>query len=353
MSDPETERNPDIPPYETGLETPVPHTAPPPDKPAYDPGEPPEDLRVRSALIVAAAFTASALAYKFLFHEGLGHTSLMFIGIPGILAVLLALAPRAKSVTGGLMKGITLALLMLAPLLGEGFLCILFAAPLFYLVGLIVGLLLDWDKRRSGSTVGCIALVLVPLSLEGVVPALTPARQETVAATALVEATPDAVRSALAQPLRIDERLPRALSIGFPRPLAASGAGLAIGDLRVIHFSGAEGHPPGDLTLRVASVSVNHVHFDVVSDTSKLQQWIAWRAADIAFAPASAGDTTHTLVTWKLSFDRQLDPSWYFRPVERAAAGEAARFLIRANVEANLGARDHAPALPRSAGAAR
>jgi hypothetical protein len=36
-------------------------------------------------------------------------------------------------------------------------------------------------------------------------------------------------------------------------------------------------------------------------------------------------------VTWTVRFERQLDPAWYFTPMERAAVHEAAKFLIAAN----------------------
>ena len=65
--------------------------------------------KLRNVFIVAAAYIVSALLYKLLFHEGLGHSSLLFIGLPGVLAVLLALAPPAGTAKGGIVKGITLA----------------------------------------------------------------------------------------------------------------------------------------------------------------------------------------------------------------------------------------------------
>jgi len=101
---------------------------------------------------VIAAFAAGAFLYKLLMHEQLGHSAAMFLGVPAVLAILLKLAPRAKTATGGILKGITLALLVVAPLLGEGYLCILMASPLFYVVGLVVGLAVGqcrWIAQRA------------------------------------------------------------------------------------------------------------------------------------------------------------------------------------------------------------
>lgn len=74
-----------------------------------------------SVVAIVVAIAAGAFLYKLLIHERLGHSAAMFLGIPAVLAILLALAPKAKTVTGGILKGITLALLVVASLLGEGY----------------------------------------------------------------------------------------------------------------------------------------------------------------------------------------------------------------------------------------
>lgn len=277
------------------------------------------------ALIVA--FAVGGFVYHRLIYYQLGHSAAMFIGIPAILAILLALTPKAKSVTGGILKGITLALLIIAPLLGEGYLCILLATPLFYIVGILVGIIVDSLRAKRTATLSCLAIVLLPMSLEGVVPELSFRRSQTVEVSRTVNASADAVERQLAQRTDISKTLPAPLRIGFPRPLQAMGEGLEIGAPRTIHFAGAEGDPPGDLLMRVTAHQAGFVRFETVSDNSKLTQWIAWKKSEVQWKQIDAG---HTLVTWRVQFDRQLDPAWYFAPVERAAVHEAAVYLIDA-----------------------
>jgi hypothetical protein len=279
------------------------------------------------ALIVA--FTVGALLYKMLMHEQPGHSAAMFLGVPAVLAILLALTPKAKTVTGGILKGITLALLAVAPLLGEGYLCILVASPLFYLIGTVVGLLVDRNRRKRNATLSCMVFVLVPMCLEGVIPQLTWNRSQSVEVTQIVPAPVDAVERALAERLNVNRRLPWFLRIGFPVPLAASGEGLAIGDTRTVHFSGAEGDPPGDLVMRVAERNPGYVRFETVSDGSKLTQWIRWKDSNVEWKGV---DADHTMVTWRIQFERELDPAWYFTLWERAAVRESAGYLIDANM---------------------
>ena len=275
--------------------------------------------------LVTAGF---AVLYRLVQGLHFGHTSLMFIGIPAVLALALAMTPRAKSATGGILKGITLALLIAAPLLGEGYLCILMTAPLYYLVGVIVGAAADYGRRKKNIRLSCCALVLLPMSLEGVVPQLSFDRLQTVEATRIVEGTPEAVQAALALSPRVATRLPSFLAVGFPRPLEASGSGLTVGSLRTVHFSGAEGDPPGDLVVRVAESGPGYLRTQQVSDSSKLTQCLLWQNSEVTW---NAVDATHTAVTWKVSFERQLDPAWYFIPWERLAVREVAGYMIEAN----------------------
>ncbi|HEV3042201.1 MAG TPA: hypothetical protein VHA33_30860 [Candidatus Angelobacter sp.] len=90
-------------------------------------------------LWLVSGIAVAGIAYRLVLGMRLEQTALLFIGIPSILAILVAATPRAKSVTGAIMKAITIALLLSGPFLGEGFICIIMAAPLFYLVGAIVG----------------------------------------------------------------------------------------------------------------------------------------------------------------------------------------------------------------------
>jgi hypothetical protein len=296
----------------------------PPEYPE-DPKYPEHRDRLRNVLIVAGAYTACVLFYKVLFNVGLGHSSLLFIGIPGVLAILLALVPPAGTAKGSIVKGITFALLIIAPLVGEGYLCILMAAPLFYAIGLAIGAGIDVSRDRT-TTLRCSMAIVMILSLDGIVPVRP--RQEVVSVVRVVPASAEEVRAALARPVNILAPLPRFLRIGFPHPLAASGSGLSVGSTRTVRFSGAEGDPAGDLTLRVAQANERSAQFVATGDTSKLTQWILWRSSAVEWQPI---DSTHTRVRWQVTFDRQLDPWWYFEPWERYAVRKAAEYLIVAS----------------------
>ncbi len=160
---------------------------------------------------IIITFTIGAVLYHILVGHDLGRSAAMFLGIPAVLAILLALTPKAKTATGSILKGVTLALLIVAPLLGEGFLCILIASPLFYLVGIVVGAIADRGRRKRNLTLSCMALALLPVCLEGVTPELSFNRSQTVEVNSVVNGSVDAVEHQLSLSPDITMRLPSAL----------------------------------------------------------------------------------------------------------------------------------------------
>jgi hypothetical protein len=291
------------------------------------------DLKSRGARIhlvcwIVALFLAT-ISYRILVVKHLEQSSLLFIGIPALLAIVVTLFSEPKSITGTIISVITVALCISGIFLGEGFICIVMASPLFYLVGLFIGWALEAaKKRRQKTTMTCLLVVaFLPISFEGTSSRFSLDREETVSAERTVEGTPSDVASLLSKTPRITDQLPPFLRLRFPRPVHVTGTGLALGDIRRIHFAGGEGHP-GDLVMKVVEVAPGYVRFDMVTDQSKIAHWLTWRSAVVEW---NSIDTTHTRVKWTLSFRRDLDPAWYFRIWERYAVRLAADYLIQTN----------------------
>jgi uncharacterized membrane protein len=282
----------------------------------------------RTLAVVVVAVAAAMATYRMLAQGKLEQTAALFLGIPTLLAVIVIFAVRPASLTGTVCKAITVGLLMAGLFLGEGFICLVMAAPLFYAVGVLAGSLVEAARRRSprgGTVASCLlVLVLVPMSFEGVTPELSLPREETVTAECRVAAPPVEVMRSLALAPRFAGRLPAFLRLGFPRPVRVSGSGLTPGSRRTIHFAGGEGKP-GDLVLEVAEAGSGRVRFHTLSDASKVAHWLAWEDAVVEWWPEGAG---RTRVRWTQSFRRDLDPAWYFGPWERYAVGLAAGYLI-------------------------
>jgi hypothetical protein len=282
----------------------------------------------RTLVAVTLALTAAVVVYRLTHAVGLSQTAAFFIGLPAVLALTVALAPPAKTATGTTFKAVTFGLLLSGVLVGEGFVCIVMAAPLFYLVALPIAAAVQRRRDREGPPGRMFALVLVPVILLGVEgtsgPTTFPVRNR-VAATAVVAAGPAEVEAALASTPVFDEALPGFLRhAGFPRPLSAEGGGLDVGDVRDILMTGPKG--PAPLVLRVVERAPGRVVFAVELDATPVAGWMALRQAVVTWSPSGSGATT---VRWELEFDRLLSPAFYFAPLERYAAGLAAGYLIR------------------------
>jgi hypothetical protein len=282
----------------------------------------------RTLILIVVAITLASVGYRLLVVTHLEQTSLLFVGIPAFIAIVTTFA-RPKSVAGAIIVAITIALCVSGIFLGEGFICIVMASPLFYLVGAVIGDLIDHSrKKKQEATMTCLLLLaFLPLSIEGTSPKLSLAREETVSTQRIVNSTSENVESALSRSPQIEQSLPVFLRLRFPRPVEAHGGGLMMGDVRIVHFAGGEGKP-GDLIMAVREARPGYVRFEMVSDKSKIAHWLTWRSAEFEWQPI---DATHTSVRCTMKFRRDLDPAWYFRPWERYAVRLAADYLISAN----------------------
>ena len=275
---------------------------------------------------ITIALTAAVMAYRLTRSAGLSQSGAFFVGIPAVLAIAVALAPRAKSTTGMTFKALTFGLLLSGVLLGEGFVCIVMAAPLFYLIALPIARVVERRRERgrpSGSTYAMVVVPVLLLSLEGVFDATTLPVRNQVAATAVVAATPAEVEAALASRPAFVKPLPGFLrNARFPRPVGAEGSGLHLGAGRHILFSGPDG--PAPLDLRVAERGPGRVVFAVEHDATPIAGGMSLRRAGVTWWAADGG----TRVRWELEFDRNLSPAFYFAPLERYASRLAAGYLI-------------------------
>jgi hypothetical protein len=323
---------------------------------ADEPTDAPGDARRRPStaqlqLIGFIVILAVAdIAYRLVYAHGAQRTAALYVGIPAILAIGLALLPTTGSVTVMLLKGTMLALLIAAVVLPEGLICLVFAAPLVLWVALLVGLPIDIARtrrrQRQGPTLMAVSIPLLLLSLEGVVGSPF-ATHDRASASITVAATADQVAEALARPPTFATALPPFLSLGFNRPVGATGAGIAVGDDRTIDFAGGthDDHPlrlfglTGErsvdhhaaMHLTVTESRPGRVVFAVDHDLTMLARWVD---LDRAVVTWEALDARTTRVSWSLEYDRLLFPTAYFAPLQRYGMDQAAGYLLDAVIGA-------------------
>ena len=276
--------------------------------------------RVAASALIAAVAIAS-LAYKFIFYQQLQQTAALFVGIPALLAIVVVLFVSPRSAKGVACKAVTVGLLVSLFFLGEGALCVLMSAPIFYGVAVGVAAGMSAARRRSDDPVrtlysSVLVLTILISSLEGISAPFSFARHETVTASKIVRAAAGDIQRAVLEQPKFDRAMPFELRIGFPRPTSVQ---IADGGSRwTIRMRGGEmrldGMEPraGDLVLRLEESRPGLVRWSAVSDNSHMTHFLTWRSAAVAW---EAIDANTTRVTWTLQYRPRARPCVVLRAV--------------------------------------
>lgn len=273
---------------------------------------------------LVAAF--GALMFVLAVRSGRGDSALLFVGLPALLAVALVLAP-GRTTHGRVFQLTTVGLLVIAVALHEGAICVVLAAPLVYAVAHGMTALVQW-LERSPRRYAVLPIPLLLVSGEGVTSGLRVDPEQAVTVTRVVALTPDQVRQRLSlgpRPTAV-RSVPLRL-LGVPTPERISGDGLDPGDRWMFHYPGSSHGSGGHTVTEVVAAAPDRVDFGVVTDSAITARWLVWESAAVAWRPVG-GDRTEVSVT--LVYQRRLDPSWYFGPVQQVLMHEGAAYMLDA-----------------------
>lgn len=302
--------------------------------------EPPEKVQLprptRVVLLAGLAVTGgAAIAMQLLKAGGLRDTTAFFVGLPVVLGVLTIQLTRTSTALGQVMQFSVIFLTIVAPVLGEGSICLLMAAPLFLgvaaLIAFVVALLRELfdgsDGRRHRDSdrrdLFCFAWVLLPV-LWGWVErrvAPGPAAPIVVRSVTTVDGTLEQWRVLVRAPV-----LPAAtdsvlLKLGFPLPVAYD----ADGDVATLTF-----HPqpmPGGEWRLARAVQPDGIDFVKLDDTTMISTWLELREHRVRVRP-NAREPGKVDVEQTTVFVPLLAPHWYFDTAESWAIEAAQRLAI-------------------------
>ncbi len=264
----------------------------------------------------------AAVYYKILDHYELEQTAALFIGIPAILAIGFAVVP-VKTNSGKSMKWTLVALMASGMFLGEGFVCIIMAAPLFLGIAGGIAEIFDKSTETGGNLKTYLILLLFPMIFEGTTDFLSFDRNETVVVEREVALTAKQIEWRLANTPYIEKPLPLFLQLGFPVPTELTGTGLEVGDQRRVWFEGSK--RSGALVMELENRGDDFVIFKKIKDDSHIAHWMSWVSNKTEWKQTPRGTY---VVTTTIQFRRELDPYWYFAPLERFAVGLAGEHFL-------------------------
>jgi len=269
--------------------------------------------------------TIGCLFYKYLESQALKHSAALFIGIPVFMSICLASISSIKHITLTVTAGLSAGLVASFLYLKEGSFCVPMTAPLFLMSGLIISY--SFVKLRQSNFTKLTYLlpvfILALLSLEGTNTFMSIPRAQTVSASINVNLSATEIKQALSKNKQFTD-IPLLLRYGFPQPKKVTGNGINIGDRRSIYFSGGEGLP-GTAVFEITQLTPNSIEYSLIDDSSHINHWLHWKKSTISWQEIAPGLSR---VSWSIDYERKLDPSWYFGPIEKYAVNLSAQTLL-------------------------
>lgn len=272
---------------------------------------------------IVLILVAASVAFRLLNDWKLEQTSLLFIGIPALIALLVIKnTNRPKTSYAVMFYVVSIFLLLCGVLLGEGLICIIIMSPLFYGVGAIIIAIKNYLIKKDKQNLNAFILIPLLLLASQLYEINTTPETHKTSSTILIDRI--SYLSEMNASPNFTKNLPSFFKIGFPKPVGITGHGIAVGDTRTIQFlSNTKGL--GDLTLKIKEATPTSIVFQVMSDKTHIAHWLSYKEITVALNKKD----NNTEITWTTDFTCDLGPSWYFEPLEKAAIELMNEHLIR------------------------
>jgi hypothetical protein len=225
-----------------------------------------------------------------------------------------------KSPVISTMKYTTIILALIAPLLGEGAVCLAMAAPIVYPVAALTAHLAADGRRKKLRAVVLLPFAFAILQKRPMSELPRMELSDSFEVAAPVERVWNAFDKLV---LPLDEPLPLLLRLGFPQPQVLLGGGVHVGaERRVVFDNGivvatvVESDPGRSFKVRLWYEKPGHEFFD---------RWIHLEDATFDFTPLPGG---RTRVSHTTHYRRLLEPAFYFGPLEEYGVHLMHRYLL-------------------------
>ena len=281
----------------------------------------------------------SSLLIRLLMEYRFDRSALLYVGVPFMISLLLAYCtPQQEAISWKVKywRGMRTSLIVMlgsSVVLFEGFLCVAMFLPI-YLFIVMIGFACEAMNRRArkkhSSTlpIHLLPLLIFASAMEGVVPELSQDRFNRVSQTRVVDLSVADIQDNLRKPIDLGADMPWFLAL-FPMPYQVEAETLAVGDIHRIDYRYqrwffANTHE-GSVKLRIAEASEQRVRTQIISDSSYISNYLTLHGTEIEFVALPQGKTQ---VTLHIDYDRNLDPAWYFGPLQKLGVDQAANYLL-------------------------
>lgn len=298
-----------------------------------DTNAPEHRRKITIQLLLIVGFVSILL--RFLLDSNFKGSSLVYVGIPYLVALLIARVRSYKKAERGLdrfMAHVSMAFVVFlgsSILLFEGFICVLMFMPIYFFF-VVLSYVIDAIVKRSRNRKYAVVfpVIILLLSAEGTHPNLSLSREETVVVSRNVALNVERINRNLHKPMDLNKDRHWFLEL-FPMPYEIRSDEFAEGAVHVVktryHRWFVTNTHEGEVRLKIVELNHDRIRSKVISDTSYFSNYIQAQVVQLEFEPINESETR---VTLSIEYRRLLDPALYFKPLQRFAITEMANFLI-------------------------
>ena len=290
---------------------------------------------------------AGGLIVRWLFQTSYSGSALVYLGLPWLVAVFLALTSQFDAEpeeTGEpnqgrlVIRGSLIVMLGSSFLLGEGFICVLMFLPIYLFAVVVVAILHYATRKRPGKDAKRQQIHLLPLviglfALEGTHPNLSFERQGSVTVQQVTSIDKAQLWANVHQPMVLNRTSSGGLSKLFPQPVRIDIDTFELGAVHKVHYRYARwlwtNVHHGTLELRIIENTNNAISAEVVNNSSYLANYLDIERIRLTITDQPGGSSD---VAIRIDYNRTLDPAWYFAPLMRLALSGTATHIIQTHI---------------------
>ena len=267
--------------------------------------------------ILFITIAAFVIIYKVINHIELKTTSALFIGLPILTGLLIVNLTRTKTSYGMTVKISLILLCLIAPLLGEGSICILMMAPLFLAINLFIVFVYQKVKNKYL----LFLMALLPF-FSGLLERDSLSREREfsqVITETIVNGNPQEWRDRVGNSHALSKDIPPFLGLGFPLPthISRDGHHLSI-------FFDKGGKWKVDRILKE-----NSVHYSIVEDTSKIGHWVEIKDSYVEIITRTPLRVEgEVMIKQSTRYRSKVFPRWYFALFQKRAIEQMHQWAI-------------------------
>lgn len=297
----------------------------------------PRPIWLRYFLIIAFA----AMVLHVLLAGQYGQSSLVYIAVPylvGVAIYFLIPQPKGRGKVARFFRHMMTAIIIMlstSVILREGIICVAMFLPIYIFFSLLYFLMApplrnpnDPKTISDVFKVSFVPVIVAVMSLEGISQTLSFEREESVTRSMIVEGDIETLKSNMAMPIHLEEERSWFLRL-FPLPYDVAAGNLIEGETHTAKFAYHRwmftNTHYGETHLKLAEVGEQHIRTQITKDTSYFSKYMTIKGTLVEFEPITESTTRVTLT---VDYTRDLDPAWYFGPLQRRAMRESADYLI-------------------------